>query len=77
MGFRRPDRPILVARAKDMTGSFAGTLPLIALLLLVAVILPCLTRKPALRPAQRAGAESCRGSAFEAFDTAPATGEFR
>lgn len=76
-GFAGLIGPILVARAKDMTGSFAGTLPLIALLLLVAVILPCLTRKPALRPAQRAGAESCRGSAFEAFDTAPATGEFR
>jgi N-acetylneuraminic acid mutarotase len=38
--------PIIVARAKDLTGSFAGMLPLIALLLLVSIILPYITKKP-------------------------------
>jgi OFA family oxalate/formate antiporter-like MFS transporter len=48
-GFAALVGPILVARAKDMTGSFAGMLPLIALLLLGAVILPFLTKKPSRR----------------------------
>jgi MFS transporter, OFA family, oxalate/formate antiporter len=52
-GFAALVGPILVARAKDMTGSFAGMLPLIALLLLGAVILPFLTRKPSRRPPLR------------------------
>jgi OFA family oxalate/formate antiporter-like MFS transporter len=64
--------PILVARAKDMTGSFAGMLPLIALLLLGAVILPFLTKKPSRRPPRP---ESLR-SVYESLDTSP-TGEFR
>jgi OFA family oxalate/formate antiporter-like MFS transporter len=64
--------PILVARAKDMTGSFAGMLPLIALLLLGAVILPFLTKKPSRR---QPPAESFR-SVYESLDTSP-TGEFR
>jgi OFA family oxalate/formate antiporter-like MFS transporter len=52
-GFAALVGPILVARAKDMTGSFAGMLPLIALLLLGAVILPFLTKKPSRRPRLR------------------------
>jgi nitrate/nitrite transporter NarK len=39
--------PILAARAKDLTGSFSGMLPLIALVLAAAVMLPYLTKKPA------------------------------
>jgi MFS family permease len=65
--------PILIARAKDMTGSFAGLLPLIALVLLGAVILPFLTKKPPARPPRRA--ESFTRGAFESLDTSP-TGEF-
>jgi hypothetical protein len=38
--------PMLVARTKDLTGSFAGMLPLIAIVLAVSVILPYLTKKP-------------------------------
>ncbi len=64
--------PILVARAKDVTGSFAGMLPLIALLLLGAVILPFLTKKPSRRLPRP---ESFR-SVYESLDTSP-TGEFR
>jgi hypothetical protein len=55
-----------------MTGSFAGMLPLIALLLLGAVILPFLTKKPSRR---QPPAESFR-SVYESLDTSP-TGEFR
>jgi MFS transporter, OFA family, oxalate/formate antiporter len=52
-GFAALVGPILVARAKDITGSFAGMLPLMALLLLGAVILPFLTKKPSRRPPLR------------------------
>lgn len=52
-GFAALVGPILVARAKDMTGSFAGMLPLMALLLLGAVVLPFLTKKPTRRPSLR------------------------
>ena len=38
--------PLLVARVKDLSGSFAGMLPYFAALLLAAVILPFITRKP-------------------------------
>jgi MFS family permease len=38
--------PIFVAVVKDHTGSFAGALPYIAFMLLVATILPILARKP-------------------------------
>lgn len=38
--------PIFVARVKDATGTFAGALPIIAILLLAAAILPIITRKP-------------------------------
>ena len=64
--------PILVARAKDMTGSFAGMLPLMALVLLGAVILPFLTKKPT----RRAPRESFPLSVYESLDPSP-TGEFR
>jgi MFS transporter, OFA family, oxalate/formate antiporter len=46
-GFAGLIGPILIARAKDLTGSFAGVLPLIAMVLSAAVILPYLTKKPA------------------------------
>jgi len=39
--------PIFVAIVKDHTGSFSGALPIIAVMLLVATILPMITRKPA------------------------------
>jgi MFS transporter, OFA family, oxalate/formate antiporter len=38
--------PIFVARVKDVTGSFSGALPVIALMLLAATILPIVTRRP-------------------------------
>jgi MFS transporter, OFA family, oxalate/formate antiporter len=38
--------PIFVAAVKDATGSFSGALPVIAIMLLVATILPIVTRKP-------------------------------
>jgi OFA family oxalate/formate antiporter-like MFS transporter len=38
--------PILVARARDLTGSFTGMLPFIAMVLLVSVILPFITKNP-------------------------------
>jgi OFA family oxalate/formate antiporter-like MFS transporter len=48
-GFAGLIGPILVARAKDLTGSFVGMLPFIAIVLSASVILPYLTKKP---PAQ-------------------------
>jgi MFS transporter, OFA family, oxalate/formate antiporter len=39
--------PVLVARAKDLSGSFSGMMPIIAIVLSASVILPFLTRKPA------------------------------
>jgi MFS family permease len=38
--------PIFVAAVKDRTGSFSGALPVIAIMLLFAAILPVVTRKP-------------------------------
>jgi OFA family oxalate/formate antiporter-like MFS transporter len=38
--------PIFVAAVKDRTGSFSGALPVIAVILLCAMILPLVTRKP-------------------------------
>jgi OFA family oxalate/formate antiporter-like MFS transporter len=46
-GFAGLIGPIVVARAKDMTGSFAGMLPLIAIVLSASVILPFITKRPA------------------------------
>jgi MFS family permease len=71
-GFAALVGPILVARAKDMSGSFAGMLPLIAMVLLGAVILPFLTKKPTRRPPLP---ESFRPSVYEALETP--SGEFR
>jgi MFS transporter, OFA family, oxalate/formate antiporter len=71
-GFAALVGPILVARAKDMTGSFSGMLPLIAMVLLGAVFLPFLTKKPTRRPPL---AESFRPSVYEVLETP--TGEFR
>ncbi|WP_243337357.1 OFA family MFS transporter [Anaeromyxobacter soli] len=45
--------PIFVALVKDATGSFSGALPVIAVVLLVAAILPIVTRRPG---AEREGA---------------------
>lgn len=38
--------PIFVARVKDVTGSFSGALPVIAIMLLVSMVLPIVTRRP-------------------------------
>jgi MFS transporter, OFA family, oxalate/formate antiporter len=38
--------PIFVAAVKDRTGSFSGALPVIAIMLLAAMILPIITHKP-------------------------------
>jgi MFS transporter, OFA family, oxalate/formate antiporter len=46
-GFAGLIGPIFIARAKDLTGSFSGMLPIIAVVLSVAVILPYLTKRPA------------------------------
>jgi MFS family permease len=47
--------PIFVSLVKDATGSFVGALPYIALMLLVACILPVVARRPgaAARPEER------------------------
>ena len=45
-GFAGLIGPIIVARTKDLTGSFAGLLPLIAVVLTMSVVLPFLTKKP-------------------------------
>jgi MFS transporter, OFA family, oxalate/formate antiporter len=72
-GFAALVGPILVARAKDMTGSFAGMLPLMALVLLGAVILPFLTKRPPRRPPLP---QSFRPSIYGSLDPSP-TGDFR
>jgi len=38
--------PVFVAAVKDRTGSFAGALPIIGVVMLAAALLPLLTRKP-------------------------------
>ena len=45
-GFAGLVGPLLMARAKDLTGSFAGLMPLVASLLLLSMLLPYLTAKP-------------------------------
>lgn len=67
-GFAGLIGPILVARAKDLTGSFAGMLPFIALVLLGSVVLPFVTKRPPPQPPAR------RHSA--AFPASPVTGEY-
>jgi MFS transporter, OFA family, oxalate/formate antiporter len=61
-GFAGLIGPIVAARAKDLTGSFSGMLPLIALVLLASVILPYLTKKPAQKSA--AATTTTRPSTF-------------
>ena len=63
-GFAGLVGPLLMARAKDLTGSFAGMLPLVASLLLVAMMLPLLTSKP--------GAGPSRGRQLRAVDAGEA-----
>jgi OFA family oxalate/formate antiporter-like MFS transporter len=46
-GFAGLIGPIIVARTRDLTGSFEGTLPFIAAVLMISVILPFITKKPA------------------------------
>jgi predicted MFS family arabinose efflux permease len=41
--------PIFVSVVKDRTGSFSGALPVIAIILIGAMILPVVTRKPGER----------------------------
>jgi MFS transporter, OFA family, oxalate/formate antiporter len=74
-GFAGLIGPIIIARAKDLTGSFAGMLPLIALVLLGSVILPFVTKKPPASPKQRAAAVPFRRIDFES-GTSPVTGNF-
>jgi nitrate/nitrite transporter NarK len=45
-GFAGLIGPIVVARTRDLTGSFEGTLPFIAAVLMISVILPFITKKP-------------------------------
>jgi uncharacterized membrane protein len=45
-GFAGLIGPSIVARAKDMTGSFTGLLPIIATVLLASIVLPFVTKKP-------------------------------
>ena len=40
--------PLFAAHVKDLTGSFAGALPAVATALLLATLLPLITRKPAV-----------------------------
>jgi MFS family permease len=74
-GFAGLIGPIIIARAKDLTGSFAGMLPLIALVLLGSVILPFVTKKPPAQPKRRPAAAPFRRIDFES-DTSPVTGNF-
>lgn len=46
-GFAALIGPVLVARVRDLSGSFEGMLPMIAIALLASVILPLVTRRPA------------------------------
>jgi nitrate/nitrite transporter NarK len=41
--------PIFVARVKDNTSSYSGALPVIAVILLAAIVLPAITRRPMRR----------------------------
>jgi OFA family oxalate/formate antiporter-like MFS transporter len=45
--------PIFAARSKDLTGSFTGMLPVIAIVLLMSVILPFITKKPRAKAGAR------------------------
>ena len=45
--------PIVIARVKDLSGSFVGVMPMVAVMLLASLVLPYITRKPL--PAQGTG----------------------
>jgi MFS transporter, OFA family, oxalate/formate antiporter len=58
-GFAGLVGPILVARAKDVSGSFSGVMPMTAIVLSASVILPLFTRSPPPPiPGTAAGLES-------------------
>ena len=61
-GFAGLIGPLLVARVKDLSGSFAAMLPYFALTLAAAVILPFITRKPPAADTQCASEGSCATS---------------
>ena len=61
-GFAGLTGSIIAARAKDLSGSFAGMLPFIAIVLLASVILPFVTKKPAKK--SRADAKTTRPSSL-------------
>jgi MFS transporter, OFA family, oxalate/formate antiporter len=61
-GFAGLIGPVLIARAKDLSGSFSGMLPPIAIVLSASVILPYLTKKPAPHPS--VAAKTARPSTF-------------
>jgi MFS transporter, OFA family, oxalate/formate antiporter len=63
-GFAGLIGPILVAQIRDLTGSFKTTLPFIAALLMVSVILPFITKKPS-QPARAARAGAPVGAKME------------
>src|SRR4051812_12663454 len=52
--------PIFVALVKDHSGSFSGALPVIAVVLLVAMILPLVTRRPRDIPGERPRGQTLR-----------------
>jgi MFS family permease len=45
--------PVFVAAVKDATGSFAGALPIIGVIMLAATLLPIVTRRPGVERAER------------------------
>ena len=49
-GFAGLIGPLLIARGKDLTGSFEGMLPFIAIVLAISVMLPYLTKRPPPQP---------------------------
>lgn len=57
-GFAGVVGPVLAAWVKDRTGSFTGALVPVGIMLLLAAILPFLTKKPAAEATQLAGATS-------------------
>ena len=75
-GFAGMIGPILVARAKDLTGSFAGMLPFMALVVLGSVVLPFVTRKPPARPAPRRPVVPPPQIGLESRKASTATGGF-
>jgi len=59
-GFAGAIGPLIAARARDLTGSFAETLPFIAVLLGISMVLPFITKKPG--PASIAAATNAQPS---------------